>query len=133
MARIISLVLFLSLFIASGCQTKVKNSQEQDTIPVKVMKVELKDLNYILEYAGDIKAEDEAYIYPKVSGKIIEKLKEDGSIVNKGDYLCYIDRDEVGLNFKKAPVESTLNGVVGRFLVDIGECNCADPSSLCSK
>jgi membrane fusion protein, multidrug efflux system len=121
MARIISLVLFLSLFIVSGCQTKVKNSQEQDTIPVKVMKVELKDLNYILEYAGDIKAEDEAYIYPKVSGKIIEKLKEDGSIVNKGDYLCYIDRDEVGLNFKKAPVESTLNGVVGRFLVDIGE------------
>ncbi len=121
MVRIISLVVFLFLFIISGCQTKEKNGRQQDVIPVKVMQVELKDLNYVLEYAGDIKAEDEAYIYPKVSGKIIEKIKEDGSLVNKGDPICYIDRDEVGLKFQKAPVESTLTGVVGRFFVDIGE------------
>lgn len=121
MVRIISLVVFLFLFILSGCQTKENNGRKQDVIPVKAMLVELKDLNYVLEYAGDIKAEDEAYIYPKVSGKIIEKIKEDGSLVNKGDPICYIDRDEVGLKFQKAPVESTLTGVVGRFFVDIGE------------
>lgn len=121
MIRIIFSVFFLLLFSISGCQNKENTDKQQDVIPVKVMKVELRDLNYILEYAGDIKAEDEAYIYPKVSGKIIEKLKEDGSLVNKGDAICYIDRDEVGLNFKKAPVESTLTGVVGRFFVDIGE------------
>jgi multidrug efflux pump subunit AcrA (membrane-fusion protein) len=113
--------LLLCLFIIYGCQPKENQAKNQEVIPVKVMKVELKDLNYMLEYAGDIKAEDEAYIYPKVSGKIIDKVKEDGSLVEKGDAICYIDRDEVGLKFEKAPVESTLTGVVGRFFVDIGE------------
>lgn len=121
MTRRVIPILVFSLFIVCGCQLKESNNKPQEAIPVKVMKVGLRDLNYVLEYAGDIKAEDEAYIYPKVSGKIIEKLKEDGSPVNKGDAICYIDRDEVGLKFEKAPVESTLTGVVGRLFVDIGE------------
>ncbi len=121
MTRRVIPILVFSLFIVCGCQFKESNNKPQEAIPVKVMKVGLRDLNYVLEYAGDIKAEDEAYIYPKVSGKIIEKLKEDGSPVNKGDAICYIDRDEVGLKFEKAPVESTLTGVVGRLFVDIGE------------
>jgi len=119
--RRVTLGLLLCLLIIYGCQPKENKDKKQEIIPVKVMRVELKDLSYILEYAGDIRAKDEAYIYPKVSGKIIEKVKEDGSLVEKGDAICYIDRDEVGLKFEKAPVESTLTGVVGRFLVDIGE------------
>ncbi|MDD3087266.1 MAG: efflux RND transporter periplasmic adaptor subunit [Candidatus Omnitrophica bacterium] len=115
------LILFLYSAFICGCQAKEINNMKQEVIPVKAMKLEAKELNYILEYAGDIKATDEAYIYPKVSGKIIEKVKEDGSLINKGDVICYIDRDEVGLKFEKAPVESTLTGVVGRVFVDIGE------------
>ncbi len=114
-------VFIFIIFVFSGCQPKERLVKAQEVIPVKVMKVGLRDLNYMLEYAGDIKAMDEAYIYPKVSGKIIEKVKEDGSQVGKGDAICYIDRDEVGLKFEKAPVESTLTGVVGRVFVDIGE------------
>lgn len=92
----------------------------EEAIPVKVMKVELKTIKNTLDYVGDIKAQDEAAIYPKVSGKIIEKLKEDGSSVNKGDTIAYIDRDEVGFKFEKAPVESPLTGIIGRFYVDKG-------------
>ncbi|MFH1281432.1 MAG: efflux RND transporter periplasmic adaptor subunit, partial [Candidatus Omnitrophota bacterium] len=65
--------------------------------------------------------QDEATIYPKVSGKIMEKVKEDGALINKGEVICYIDRDEVGLKFLKAPVESTLTGILGRVYVDLGE------------
>jgi HlyD family secretion protein len=68
----------------------------------------------------DIKAQDEAVIYPKVSGKIIEKIKEEGDKVNKGDVVAYIDRDEVGFKFEKAPVESPLTGIIGRTYVDKG-------------
>jgi RND family efflux transporter MFP subunit len=89
-------------------------------IPVRVAKVKLENLQVVLEYVGDIKAQDEAVVYPKVSGKIIKKVKEDGSVVAKGDAIVYIDRDEVGLKFEKAPVESPLAGVVGRVVVDIG-------------
>lgn len=108
------------LFLGAGCGRKQEVVQNDTAIPAKVMKVELKEIAESIEYVGNIKAQDEAFIYPKVSGKIIEKLKEDGAVVEKGDVIAYIDRDEVGFNFEKAPIESSLKGIVGRVLVDIG-------------
>ncbi|MFH1398245.1 MAG: efflux RND transporter periplasmic adaptor subunit [Candidatus Omnitrophota bacterium] len=113
-----ALLFFLAL---SGCAKKEEIKVNPVLpIPVKVIKVELKDLNKVLEYVGDIKAQDEVMIYPKVTGKIIEKLKDEGVVVNKAEAIVYIDRDEVGLKFNKAPVESPIAGVVGRVYVDIG-------------
>jgi HlyD family secretion protein len=105
-----------------GCSTKAERQKpaQDEAIPVKVAVVEARDLNEMLEYVGNIRAEEEAVVYPKVSGKIIEKVKEDGSSVEKGDAIAYIDRDEVGLKYERAPVESTLGGFVGRVYVDIG-------------
>ncbi len=106
---------------ALGCQKDGKKQAAKAIIPVKVSRVELKDLEETVDYAGNIRAQEEALIYPKVAGKIIEKIKEDGSLVNKGEAVAYIDRDEVGFKFEKAPVESPLTGVIGRVYVDIGE------------
>jgi membrane fusion protein (multidrug efflux system) len=112
---------FLMLNFLTGCQARQEKEKAIETIPVKVLKVKLQRLSESLEYVGDIKAQDEVIVYPKVSGKIIEKVKEDGSIIEKGGVIAYIDRDEVGLSFEKAPVESPLSGIVGRFYVDIGQ------------
>jgi multidrug efflux pump subunit AcrA (membrane-fusion protein) len=122
MKKIIAVLLcsFLALSLP-GCGKKgetVKRAEE--LIPVKAVSVGLQDIDKSLEYVGDIKGQDEAMVYPKVSGKIIEKVKEDGSPVKKGEVIAYIDRDEVGLKFEKAPVESPLDGFVGRVYVDIG-------------
>jgi HlyD family secretion protein len=116
-------LLIPAIFIVSviGCQPKIEKGKPAEPIPVKVEKIQLNELYETLDYTGDIKAKDEAVIYPKVSGKIVEKVKEDGAPINKGEAICYIDRDEVGLKFEKAPVESTLTGFVGRVYVDIGE------------
>jgi RND family efflux transporter MFP subunit len=84
------------------------------------MRARVQDLARTLEYVGTIKALDEALVYPKVSGKIIEKLKDEGDAVTKADVLMYIDRDEVGMKYEKAPVESPVTGVVGRIYVDRG-------------
>ncbi|MFH1641193.1 MAG: efflux RND transporter periplasmic adaptor subunit [Candidatus Omnitrophota bacterium] len=121
--RWLLLVIFcLVLGILSGCQGRqVEKVEEPESIPVKVLKVKLQELSELLEYVGDIRAQDEAMVYPKVSGKIIEKVKEDGSPVEKGGVIAYIDRDEVGLKFEKAPVESPLSGIIGRVYVDIGQ------------
>jgi multidrug efflux pump subunit AcrA (membrane-fusion protein) len=115
------IILVIFLILTAGCQPGPDKTKPEESIPVKVDKVLLQELNETLDYTGDIKAKDEAIIYPKVDGKIVEKVKEDGSLINKGEVICYIDRDEVGLKFEKAPVESTLTGVVGRVYVDIGE------------
>ncbi len=116
------LILFMGAVVAgiAGCGGKeTGRAKKEETIPVKVMRLELKDLHDALEYVGTID-QDEVTVYPKVSGKIIEKVKEEGSPIGKGDIIAYIDRDEVGLKFEKAPVESPLRGVVGRVYVDIG-------------
>lgn len=117
----VGIILTIFALLLTGCQKKetVKNEEPQ-VVPVKVAKVELKDMYRTLDYVGNIKAKDEVVVYPKVSGKIIEKLKEDGAQVEKGDVIAYIDRDETGLKFEKAPVESPLQGIVGRVYVAIG-------------
>ncbi|MCM8790769.1 MAG: efflux RND transporter periplasmic adaptor subunit [Candidatus Omnitrophica bacterium] len=104
----------------SGCEKGRQTKAGNEAMPVKVMKVSLEDVSRTLEYVGDIKGQDEAIVYPKVTGKIIEKVKEEGDTVAKGDPIAYIDRDEVGLKFEKAPVEAPLSGRIGRIYVDIG-------------
>ena len=117
----VKFILILFILLMAGCQPKVEKQEVQEVIPVKTERVALRDLNEVLEYVGNIKARDEALVYPKVSGKIIEKTKVDGSAVKKGEPIAYIDRDETGLKFEKAPIESPLTGIVGRVYVDIGQ------------
>jgi membrane fusion protein (multidrug efflux system) len=114
------LILIFILAICSCAKQEQPKHNVAQVIPVRVEKIKLRDLNKTLEYVGSIKAQGEAVVYPKVSGKIMEKLKEEGSSVDKSEVIAYIDRDEVGLKFEKAPVESPLGGVVGRVYVDIG-------------
>jgi len=114
------LAILLITLTTAGCGKGAGRKEKEGTIPVRVMKVKPSDLTKALEYVGNIEGQDEAIVYPKVTGKIIEKVKEDGSPIAKGEVIAYIDRDEVGLKFEKAPVESPLSGVVGRVYVDIG-------------
>jgi HlyD family secretion protein len=112
--------IFFMALIFMGCQERNKAVIEKESIPVRVINVQQQSIKKTLDYVDDVKAQDEAVIYPKVNGKIIEKIKEEGSSVSKGDVIAYIDRDEVGFKFEKAPVESPLSGTIGRVYVDKG-------------
>ncbi len=114
-----AIILSVTLVLA-GCQEGSRLAPEKEIVPVRVTKVELQSIKNTLDYVDDIKAQDEAIIYPKVNGKIIEKTKDEGDRVNRGDVVAYIDRDEVGFKFEKAPVESPLTGIIGRTYVDKG-------------
>ena len=113
-------VVLLLIFLGSGCRKAPEGGGSSEILPVKTARVELGNILETLDYIGDIKAQDEVPVYPKVSGKIINKVKEDGSKIEKDEVIAYIDRDEVGLKFEKAPVESPIRGVVGRVYVDKG-------------
>ncbi|MCK9614823.1 MAG: efflux RND transporter periplasmic adaptor subunit [Candidatus Omnitrophica bacterium] len=115
------ILFFIAVLVLVSCEEKsAQKIEEKTAIPVQVREVKLQDIAQVLEYVGNIKAKDEAIIYPKVNGKVIEKVKEDGALISKGEAIVYLDRDEVGLKYEKAPVESTLNGIIGRVYVDIG-------------
>lgn len=116
-AAVMGLAVTMSLL--TGCW-KAEKITAVESIPVLVKRVEAQTLKRSLDYAGNIRAREEAMVYPKVAGKIIEKLREEGVRVAKGDVIAYIDRDEVGFTYEKAPVESPLAGFVGRFYTDRG-------------
>ncbi|MBU4247475.1 MAG: efflux RND transporter periplasmic adaptor subunit [Verrucomicrobia bacterium] len=111
--------LSIAMIPLTGCW-KAQKTAAVESIPVRVKRVELQTLKRSLDYAGNIRAREEALVYPKVSGKIMEKVREEGVRVTKGDVIAYIDRDEVGFTYEKAPVESPLAGFVGRIYVDRG-------------
>ncbi|MBF0384457.1 MAG: efflux RND transporter periplasmic adaptor subunit [Candidatus Omnitrophica bacterium] len=120
----------LIVVITRSVSPKKEKAKKTESIPVKVNVTQLTQLNEIIEYVGDVKADEEAIVYPKVTGKVIEKAKKDGDVVTKGEPLMYVDRDEVGLEYQKAPIESPINGVLGRIYVDVGT-NVA-PSTACA-
>jgi multidrug efflux pump subunit AcrA (membrane-fusion protein) len=117
-----ALLLVIMLALA-GCHkqdARPKKDQAPEAVPVQVERIKVMDLKETLDYAGTIKAQEEVTVFPKVSGKIITKAKQDGEAVEKGESIAFIDRDEVGLRFEHAPVESPIKGIVGRGFVDIG-------------
>jgi len=112
--------LFLLLFIF-GCEKIEKTKQaEKEIIPVRVAKIELKEFQERLEYVGSIKAKDEAYVFSKVTGKLVEYTVNEGDRVEKGQTIALIDRDETGLKFELSKVEAPISGIVGRTLLDRG-------------
>jgi len=91
-----------------------------DKIVVKVSPVEKGDLNLTLSYVGSIKARDEINVFSKVPGKLVEYAVNEGEAVEKGQTIALIDRDETGLKYELAKVESPLSGTVGRTFLDKG-------------
>lgn len=91
-----------------------------EKITVKVEKVRREDLDFILFYSGSLKAKDEALVYPKVSGKLSAYLVSEGDRIEKDKTIALIDRDETGLKYELAKVDSPLSGVIGRTFLDRG-------------
>ena len=110
--------IFVVTFI--GCETK-KQTEEALSVPVSVVKAEKETIFDTIQFVGDIKASDEAEVFPRASGKVNDKLKQEGDFVKKDDVIMYVDRDEIGFEFELSPVVSPLGGFIGRIYVDKGD------------
>lgn len=90
------------------------------SIAVKVTQVKKEDLNLMLSYAGTIKAKEEVRVYSKVTGKLAEYVVREGEHIEKGQTIALVDRDETGLKYELAKVESPISGIVGETMLDKG-------------
>ncbi len=127
------LIAIISLRLITKSQSQ-RDSQLQtngEKIRVKVTAVKKGDLNLTLFYVGSIKAKDEANVFSKVTGKLIEYSVSEGDAVSKGQTIALVDRDETGLKYELAPVESPISGIVGRTLLDKG-ANISTAASMTS-
>lgn len=101
--------------------TAVLNSVAKDVFIVKTEIVQKRDLKHQLITSGNVKALEEAVLYPRINGKLQKNLLREGDKVKKDQTVSLIDRDEVGAKYEPVVVPSTLTGVVGRIYLDPGE------------
>ena len=126
-AKIFLLIIFLlaGLFILKLITAKPVSKPATgragvERVTVKVTEAKKEDLNVILSYVGSLKAKDEVNVFSKVSGKLVEYKVNEGESVQKGQTIAFIDRDETGLKYELAPVESPIAGILGKTLLDKG-------------
>lgn len=121
MKKIMGIVLTALVCLGiAGCGKKKEKAEEKIVPVVKAAAAQSRNLNETLFFVGDVKAQDEATVFSKVTGKIIEYKVKEGDQVKKGDVIAMIDRDETGFKFEPSPVDSPLTGTVGRVFLDKG-------------
>ncbi|MBI4621502.1 MAG: efflux RND transporter periplasmic adaptor subunit [Desulfobacterales bacterium] len=77
--------------------------RKEERVPVQVMESRFADLKWILEQTGDIRPKVEVAVYPKVPGKIIERLLvERGDYIRKGGLIATLEDDTIRAQIEEA-------------------------------
>lgn len=123
--RVIWGVIALAFILALAVIFKPKSAGPLDGVAkdeflVKQETVQKRHLKHELLMSGSIKAEEEATLFPRVSGKLMKNLLREGDSVKKNQTVSLIERDEVGAVYEPVVVPSTITGVVGRVYLDPG-------------
>lgn len=84
------MVAIFAVSAVAGCGGD-KQTMQGGAAPVKAVKVLQKDAPLSYEYSGQVQGKNEVKIQARVSGNIVEKLVEGGTIVHKGQPLFRID------------------------------------------
>lgn len=103
-----------------------------ERVTVKVAQVKRQELDFSFSYVGTLKAKEEINVFSKVTGKLYEYKVSEGDKVEKGQTLAFIDRDETGLKYELANLESPIAGIVGRTLLDKGSTVLPSGASIVS-
>ncbi|MDD3311012.1 efflux RND transporter periplasmic adaptor subunit, partial [Pseudodesulfovibrio sp.] len=95
----------LSCVLLSGCSDKEKKqaqAEPQGPKPVKVVKVETRDMPYWAELIGTISAVETVDVRARVAGFLLKKNFKEGARVKKGDLLFVIDPKPFNEDLKQA-------------------------------
>lgn len=115
---------FSSLFFY-GCGQKKKETKIQETLEkkalVKIAKAKIGKIEETISLVGDIYGQREVKVYTKVSGKLAKRIKNEGEIVKENEVVALINRDEPALNFAEAEIKSSIDGIITKYFVDLGD------------
>lgn len=127
-----ALIIILVLVVIAGLgvltYTRIKqmdqNKKPEEEIdistPVAVAKAGVGQIRESLTLNGSVKAVKEVNIFSTVTGKIKEIMVREGERVRKDQALAFVERDQAGLKFADAPIESTINGLIKQISTEMG-------------
>ncbi len=89
--------------------------------PVAVYTARTGTISESLVLNGEVFPKTEVNIYSTVAGKVKDISVSEGGEVKKGKVLARIDRSEAGITYAPTPVESTIDGIVKKTFIEIGD------------
>lgn len=107
-------------FIFKGKEESPLSGVPTDIFLVQQEKVLPRDLKQEILLSGSIKAWEEAVLFPRVDGKLLKNVLQEGDLVKKHQTVSLIERDEVGAVYEPVVVPSTITGEIGRIYLDKG-------------
>ncbi len=122
-AGIISAAVFFALVLFQITVKIIKSSKNIPETVYTVNVVNVKEKNNLIytDFSAVAQGVPQIKIFSPVAGKFISALKE-GTAVNKGDAVVWVDRDIPGMDYKAALVTSPISGIVTRiYFKDKGE------------
>lgn len=120
MKRAMGIVLVLLTVVLAACNSgnsQAPDNGEQDTvrIPVELSQARLGTISALYSATATLEADAEARVVPRIPGRIIELLAEEGDQVRVGDALARIDDDRMRLELARAEADlSRLRQDLGR-------------------
>ena len=97
----------IAFFLLWGCDSSdADNDNNEESIPVEVMKVKRGNIVQSISYTGDMKAEFEINVFSKIPDRIEKFYIDDGDYVKKGAPLARIFAITIEQGVKQ--VEATL-------------------------
>jgi RND family efflux transporter MFP subunit len=97
--KIINVLIFLALGLVSGffflVRADEENIENKNIKAVKVESVKLEKFQNFNEYSGFIKGESQTSLAPKINGRLVSILKNEGDRVKKGETIAILNADEI--------------------------------------
>jgi|UniRef100_A0A7C3UX57 membrane fusion protein (multidrug efflux system) len=113
-------ILFFLLLLLFQC-AKREGKREEVLPTVMVVPVKLDKVVRTLTLFGTISGEEQVTVFSKITGRVTEIKKPEGSVVQEGEAIVYVLNDIPGMDYKPGPVPSPISGVVGKVYVEVGQ------------
>jgi membrane fusion protein, multidrug efflux system len=110
MKHISGLILILLAVVLAACsngnsQTADNGEQPEVRIPVEVTEAHVGAISAFYSATATLESDGEAHVVPRIGGRVIEILAEEGDRVEAGDVLARIDDDRLRLELARAEAD----------------------------
>ncbi len=93
-------------------QAGQQKNQTRSSVPmVRVLPVQPQAIRQTLKVVGNITADNELAVQPRISGRLVSLLVEEGTVVRRGQLLAVMDDESIRLQLQQS--EAALSGARG--------------------
>lgn len=115
-------ILVLGVLVLSNVACNGKRQRQQILPPaVNTITVERRTVTRSIQVFGTLQGEQQTIVTSKITGRITEIVKPEGSFVKEDEPIAYVVNDIPGMDYKPGPVRSPISGVVGKVYVERGQ------------